>query len=428
MVIRDKVFGFNTVDYDSSAYVWGDRTGTAIGVAKGGAAMSKGLYKLATAVDDIGKCANPLAKFVMGGCFVAGTLVTLSDMPRSQAVDDDVWSSDSLWRGMPESDYALDSHTSTQSKTATISTLLKSPGRTLVPIEQVPLGARVPTRNPKPWEYDDSLPQPDQETWVKISIMVNRTDGGIVDAELLRPGSWAKSHGLEVGTLMPLNIAELQVSGVATINAIERCPTISKGEGSVITARFLTRNVDVIARAEILGADGSIEVLEGTTIHPIWSLDRNDWVPLGELKRNEQLAGEFVEATVLNLTILSRPAAVYNVEVHGEHVYQVGEVALLVHNAAGCIDTYKELRAITRGSGLHSHHLIEKRFAGILKQKAGDMMSRIVNPTQHQQFTNAWRAAIPYGFGTASANRATIEAAARRIYANYPSILDALGL
>jgi hypothetical protein len=40
----------------------------------------------------------------------------------------------------------------------------------LIPIEQVPLGARVPTKNPKPWEYDDSLPDPVQADWAKIAI------------------------------------------------------------------------------------------------------------------------------------------------------------------------------------------------------------------------------------------------------------------
>jgi hypothetical protein len=95
----------------------------------------------------------------------------------------------------------------------------------------------------------------------------------------------------------------------------------------------LTRQVDVIARAEILGADGSIEVLEGTTVHPIWSLDRNEWVPLGEIEVGEQLASLSISANVLRLTVVNRPTAVYNIEVHGEHVYQVGELGLLVHNA-----------------------------------------------------------------------------------------------
>jgi hypothetical protein len=81
-----------------------------------------------------------------------------------------------------------------------------------------------------------------------------------------------------------------------------------------------------------LGADGSIEVLEGTTIHPIWSLDCNDWVPLGELERDEQLSGQSDPATVLQITIANRPTSVYNLEVHGERVYQVGTLAVMVHN------------------------------------------------------------------------------------------------
>ena len=48
---------------------------------------------------------------------------------------------------------------------------------------------------------------------------------------------------------------------------------------------------------------------------------------------------------------------------------------------------------------------------------------------EHQAFTNAWRAESPYGAnGTGAATRAQIDAAARKIYANYPDILKALGL
>ena len=296
--------------------------------------MTGGVSKLATAATEAGNCANRLSRWVLGGCFVAGTLVTLSDMPRSQAADDDVWSMDDpVWHGTPYRDSAPNSATKTLSQTATITSLLASPSRMMVPIEQVPLGARVPTKNPKPWEYDDSLPEPDQATWVKMSITVERTDGGIVDAELLRPRAWVESHGLKAGQLLPLNIAELQVAGLAHVTGIEPCPTISEGEGSVITARFLTRQVDVIVRVEIHGPDGTIEVLEGTPIHPIWSVDRNDWVPLGELEPNEQLLGQNGPATVLGLTLVNRPTTVFNIEVHGEHVYQVGVLGLLVHNA-----------------------------------------------------------------------------------------------
>ena len=68
----------------------------------------------------------------------------------------------------------------------------------LIPIEQVPLGARIPTKNPKPWEFDDSLPDPVQADWAKISITMHRNDGGIVDAELIRPGRLLGTHHFAV--------------------------------------------------------------------------------------------------------------------------------------------------------------------------------------------------------------------------------------
>ena len=82
-----------------------------------------------------------------------------------------------------------------------------------------------------------------------------------------------------------------------------------------------------------MGADGAIEVIRGTPNHPFWSLDRNDWVPLGELEEGEHLQGEAGVAFVLTHVIVNRSVPVYNIEVHGEHVYQVGELGFLVHNA-----------------------------------------------------------------------------------------------
>lgn len=78
---------------------------------------------------------------------------------------------------------------------------------------------------------------------------------------------------------------------------------------------------DEVARVEILTSDGTTETLEGTPIHPIWSVDRQDWLPLGELREGEQLQAAGGVAVVLSLTILRRSIPVYNIEVHGEHVY-----------------------------------------------------------------------------------------------------------
>jgi hypothetical protein len=146
----------------------------------------------------------------------------------------------------------------------------------------VPIGARIPTKNPNRWEVDPQ-PEPDQATWAKLSITAEGSAGGIVDAEIIRPRSWILANGLCAGRMLPLNLPELEVSGLALVTAIDDCPPIAGGEGSVVTARFVTREVHVVASVDVLGADGTVETITGTTIHPVWSVDRQEWVPLSEL-------------------------------------------------------------------------------------------------------------------------------------------------
>jgi hypothetical protein len=150
--------------------------------------------------------------------------------------------------------------------------------------------------------------------------------------------------------MLPLNLAELEVSGLALVTAIDDCPPIASGEGSVVTAPFITREVHVVASVDVLGAYGTVETITGTTIHPVWSVDRQEWVPLGELTQGEHLLSPHpsplrgrgtegegaVTAIVLSVSLSRVSQPVYNIEVHGEHVYQVGELGLLVHNANEC--------------------------------------------------------------------------------------------
>ena len=266
-------------------------------------------------------------------CFVAGTPVNLSSPPRDLECESNLWSNDD-W----------DSNSNDGDGTAITSVLrlsaIAAPIRILVPIEQVPLGARVPTKNPRPWEYDDSLPDPVREQWSRIELTYEGDDGRIMDVELLRPKNWLQSNEVFPNTTVFINMPELKVKGLAYVRAIETCPVIADGPGSVITARFATRSVSQIARAEIMGADGSTQVIEGTLLnHPFWSLDRNEWVPLGELEEGERLHGLAGTAVVLTHTIVNRSTPVYNVEVHGEHVYEVSLLGLLVHNACSFITT-----------------------------------------------------------------------------------------
>jgi hypothetical protein len=87
--------------------------------------------------------------------------------------------------------------------------------------ETVPIGSRVPTKNPNRFEVDPQ-PEPDQATWAKVSITVERSDGGIVDAQIIRPRSWILESGLCAGRMLPLNLPELEVSGLALVASISK--------------------------------------------------------------------------------------------------------------------------------------------------------------------------------------------------------------
>ncbi|MDX8036021.1 DNRLRE domain-containing protein [Lentzea sp. BCCO 10_0856] len=102
----------------------------------------------------------------------------------------------------------------------------------------------------------------------------------------------------------------------------------------------------------------------------------------------------------------------------------------LTHASEG-IKPYSVQRTVTAGhkGAIQAHHLIEKRFARQMGGNTDDWATIVLTRSEHQVFTNAWRQAIPTGpGGTALASRAQIENAARRIYADYPEILKALGL
>ena len=208
----------------------------------------------------------------------------------------------------------------------------------------MPIGARVPTKNPNRFEVDPQ-PEPDQATWAKLSITAEGSDGGIVDAEIIRPRSWILRNGICAGRMLPFNLPELEVSGLALVTSIDDCPPIASGEGSVVTARFVTREVHVVASVDVLGADGTVETITGTTIHPVWSVDRQEWVPLAELADGETLQDLDGLAVVLSVTLSRVTQPVYNIEVHGEHVYQVGELGLVVHNTCTVIGRMDDLKA-----------------------------------------------------------------------------------
>ena len=103
----------------------------------------------------------------------------------------------------------------------------------------------------------------------------------------------------------------------------------------------------------------------------------------------------------------------------------------LTHAAENGINPYRELHKVTAGTGLQVHHLVETRFANVLKltnEQLRNIPSVILTPAEHQIFTNQWRYLIAYNNSTVLPNTATatlgeIRQAAMAIYQQYPTLL-----
>ncbi|GIX02820.1 MAG: hypothetical protein KatS3mg112_1757 [Thermogutta sp.] len=99
-----------------------------------------------------------------------------------------------------------------------------------------------------------------------------------------------------------------------------------------------------------------------TANHPFSSEDRQDFIAAGQLRQGERVRTRLEQVAAV-VSIKPRPptAWVYNLEVQGEHVYELGCDGVLVHNycysraASGVYVLYdavtKEVKYIGRGNG-----------------------------------------------------------------------------
>jgi len=228
--------------------------------------------------------------------------------------------------------HGLGGQTSDFEPTAVASATLPTETRLATkPIEQIRVGERVLGENPLLSDSDRNIPDPDPATWRLIKLRMQKHDGGTLDIELLRPLSWLETYGIKPGFTAELDLAELGASGRARVLAIAPCPQIPSGAGHVVTGAFKHSSKQIIN----VHVEGEDEAIGCTPNHPFWSEDREDFVPASQLRIGEKLrsaAGQSVRLT--NITRRGPPEAVYNIEVHGSHTYQVSLLGVLVHNSS----------------------------------------------------------------------------------------------
>src|SRR5690606_26661750 len=176
------------------------------------------------------------------------------------------------------------------------------------------------------------------DQWRRLIMRLEKEDGGYVDIDLLRPLDWIEAYNVEVGGLLDLDNTELEATGVAKVLMIEPCPPISEPPSEncrVVTGRYVHSPSPILDLQIAAANNGLPDVSIGVTPnHPIWSHDRREYVPAGELRIGEQLVDAYGNVTHVT-TIVPRagPQPVYNLEVDVEHVYYVSQAGILVHNA-----------------------------------------------------------------------------------------------
>jgi hypothetical protein len=220
---------------------------------------------------------------------------------------------------------------------------LSSSGNRLKSIERVEVGQRVATgisQEIRDLAIGDPLAVPqwdrvdheiDSQTWRKLTLVMHTPQGDRFDITLLRPIGWLESCNAQVGSSIHLVVSEQGLDGLADVLAIEPCPSISSGVGRVVTGTF-THVRGGILRIRLAGL---AEPLGVTSNHSIYSSDRLDFVPAGELRVGETLRNLDGDVRIESIEQLGSEERVYNLEIHGEHVFRVASSGLLVHNSSG---------------------------------------------------------------------------------------------
>ncbi|MGK3985805.1 Hint domain-containing protein [Sorangium sp. So ce136] len=81
---------------------------------------------------------------------------------------------------------------------------------------------------------------------------------------------------------------------------------------------------------------GEGEVIEATSSHRFYSVDRGDWVRADDLQTGEHVRTATGTLAVSGVDVLPGAQRVFNLEVESEHEYFVSELRVLSHNTEPC--------------------------------------------------------------------------------------------
>ena len=176
---------------------------------------------------------------------------------------------------------------------------------------------------------------------VHLKLISDDHDNHKYELEVLKPTRWAEDL-VSAGGTTRLSLDELEVEGWATISSYRPIETSETPHRLVIMKLSHSSN-DVY---EVSFVEGGAP-LRGTGGHPLYSLDRHDWVRVRDLQVGERLQTAEGAVSVEALEKVRGLHRVYNLEVEGAHEYLVGEAGVRAHNTDCGND--KVYRALAEG-------------------------------------------------------------------------------
>ena len=203
-------------------------------------------------------------------------------------------------------------------------TLVSAGSGEQVAIENIRLGDRVETTSSHP---RTRVPH----SWMAAYLRLATDDGTgrVFHIGLLRPKTWFAAQGVSApGDELFLELGELGATGRAVIQRIDESPHIGEGNGRLVLMTATHASNDVYELSFVEGG----EALRGTGGHPLYSLDRDDWVSVRDLQVGERLQTAEGAVAVEALEKVRGEHRVYNLEVEGDHEYLVGEAGVRAHN------------------------------------------------------------------------------------------------
>ncbi len=185
-----------------------------------------------------------------------------------------------------------------------------------------------PARAPALTSASDRTSQSDANTVVPLSPLRP------VYRDVAMSLGWLELAGYEaVGLTVELELAELGAVGTAVVTGLEPSLRIAEGRGQVVTGTFAHPPSQSVLDVWFAGEPAPLGV---TANHLFWSVDRQQFLAIGELRHGERVRTYHGETKRVEQKLpRPGPSTVHNLEVFGEHVYHVGHQGLLAHNAYG---------------------------------------------------------------------------------------------